>query len=81
MIRTQIQLTEEQVQRLKSLAGASDKSLAALIRTAVDQYLVSEKPDRHSAYRQASAIVGKHTADVEDVSENHDRYLEEAFVE
>jgi predicted transcriptional regulator len=81
MIRTQIQLTEEQVRRLESLAGASDKSLAALIRTAVDQYLVSGKPDRHSAYRQARAVVGKHMADIEDVSENHDRHLEEAFVE
>jgi predicted transcriptional regulator len=79
MVRTQIQLTEEQVHKLKSLAVASDKSLAAVIRTAVDQFLVSGKPDRQSAYRLAGSIVGKHTADIGDVSENHDRYLEEAF--
>ncbi len=81
MVRTQIQLTEEQVHKLKSLAGASETSLAAVVRTAVDQYLLSAKPDRQSAYRLAASVIGKHSADSSDVAENHDRYLEEAFGE
>lgn len=79
MVRTQIQLTGEQVRKLKRLAGATDRSVAALIRTAVDQYLVSSKPDRVSAYRQARRVIGSHTADITDGSTRHDRYLDEAF--
>ena len=37
MIRTQIQLTEEQAQRLKTLAAEQGKSVAELIRQSVDE--------------------------------------------
>lgn len=79
MVRTQIQLTEEQAQRLKELSAANRESMAALIRKAVDQFLVSGNPDRASLYRQAQAVVGKFTAGTPDIANEHDRYLEEAF--
>ncbi len=44
MIRTQIQLTEEQAQKLRELSAAGRESMAALIRKAVDQFIVSGKP-------------------------------------
>jgi len=81
MVRTQIQLTEEQANRLKKLATERQESVSSLIRKAIDQFPVSGKPDRSSLYRRATSIVGKYEADKRDVSINHDRYLEEAFGE
>jgi hypothetical protein len=51
----------------------------ALIRKAVDQFIISGKPDRSTLYRQAELVVGKYKCDTSDVSIDHDRYLEEAF--
>jgi predicted transcriptional regulator len=79
MVRTQIQLTEEQAKKLRELSAASRESVAALIRKAVDQFIISGKPDRSTLYRQAKSVVGKHKCDTGDVSIHHDRYLEEAF--
>ena len=57
MIRTQIQLTEEQAQKLRELSAAGRESMAALIRKAVDQFLVSGISDRSALYRQAESVV------------------------
>jgi hypothetical protein len=79
MIRTQIQLTEEQARLLRECSRASHESIASIIRKAVDQFLMTRKPDRYALYRQASTIVGKYKAGIHDISVDHDRYLEEAF--
>jgi predicted transcriptional regulator len=79
MIRTQIQLTDKQAARLKDLAHSSNESMAAIIRKALDQFLLKQEPDRRALYRQALATVGKYKAGVPDVSIDHDRYLEEEF--
>ena len=79
MIRTQIQLTEEQAEKLRELSAANGESMAALIRKAVDQFVVSGIPDRSALYRQAESIVGKYESDTDDISIHHNRYLEEAF--
>jgi len=63
MVRTQIQLTEEQAQKLRELSVARRESVAALIRKAVDQFIVSGKPNRAALYRQADSVVGKHFAE------------------
>ena len=44
MVRTQIQLTEEQAQKLRELSIAGRESVSALIRRAVDLFIVSGKP-------------------------------------
>jgi len=77
MIRTQIQLTDDQAARLKELAHASNESLAAVIRKALDQFLSKQEPDRRTLFRQALTAVGKYKAGVPDGSLEHDRYLEE----
>ena len=79
MIRTQIQLTDEQASRLKEMAHESNESIAALIRKALDQFLLKQQPNRRALYRQAMAAVGKYTTGVHDVSIDHDRYIEKEF--
>jgi predicted DNA-binding protein len=79
MIRTQIQLTEEQNDLLRELSKTTREPIAALIRKAVDQFLLTRRPDRYYLYRQAESVIGKYEAGVADVSINHDKYLAEAF--
>ncbi len=79
MVRTQIQLTDEQAVRLKELAHAGGESIAAVIRKALDQFLSQQQPDRKTLYRHALTAVGKYKAGVPDASVEHDRYLNEEF--
>ena len=79
MIRTQIQLSEEQSSQLKEMAHESDESMAAIIRKALDQFLLKQQPNRRTLYRQALEIVGKYRAGFPDISMEHHSYLEEEF--
>ena len=79
MIRTQIQLTETQVSRLKELAHESNQSMAALIRKALDQFLAQRQPERAALHHQALSVVGRYQAARQDISLRHDRYLEEDY--
>ena len=79
MIRTQIQLTEKQVQMLKEISLKNRESMAALVRRAVDQFLITGEPDRTALYRQAASVIGKYKATGSDISMDHDRYLDEVF--
>jgi Ribbon-helix-helix protein, copG family. len=82
MIRTQIQLTEEQSQGLRKLAAKNGESVAELIRQAVDQKLAG---DAHSLTeekrKRALSVVGCVSSGVGDLSTRHDDYLLEAFAE
>ena len=42
MIRTQIQLSEDQVEKLKEVGAQRDVSLAEMIRQAVDQWISTQ---------------------------------------
>jgi non-ribosomal peptide synthetase component F len=80
MIRTQIQLTEQQTQRLKALAKERGVSMAELIRQSVDTLLESpETTDREERKRRALSIIGMFRSDAPDLSINHDEYLAEAY--
>jgi len=80
MIRTQVQLTEEQVQALKELAHRENKSVAELTRQAVDYWLqaVGLVP-MEERRRRAMAVVGRFRSGRSDVSESHDEHLAEAY--
>ncbi len=81
MLRTQIQLTDEQAQRLKRLASERGVSMAALIRDGVERVLADD--DRKESWQRALSVVGKYR-DLEgasDVAENHDHYLEDAYLD
>ena len=80
MIRTQIQLNEEQSRRLKDMAAREKVSMAELMRQAVDLWLLSASPVSVEERRQRTlAIVGCFGSGVSDVSERHDEYLAEAY--
>ena len=79
MVRTQIQLTEEQSQTLKAIAQERGVSMAELIREGVEKLLDSpEAADLEERKRRALAIVGI-AKDVPDLGLNHDKYLAEAY--
>lgn len=79
MFRTQIQLTEEQNELIWELSKTTREPIAALIRKAVDQFLLTRRPDRFYLYRQAESVIGKYEAGLKNVSINHDKFLKEAF--
>lgn len=81
MIRTQIQLTEQQVRRLKDRAHSEGVSMAEVIRRCVDRTLEQEQVSRNELYRRAATLIGAfHDCEsATDVSVNHDKYLDEAY--
>ena len=79
MVRTQIQLTDEQAALLKEMAHKNNESMAALIRKALDQFLSKQQPNRRTLYHQALTAVGKYNAGIHDISTEHDLYLEDDF--
>lgn len=80
MVRTQIQLTDEQSQRLKSLADQRGVSVAELIRASVDALLRQQGDiDMQERRRRAIAAAGCARSEDADLAANHDRYLAEAY--
>jgi len=81
MRRIQVQLTEEQERRLRRKANSSGRSLARVIRDAVDRYVVED--DREARIQRALAAMGRYSdrAGATDMSVNHDRYLADAYEE
>jgi hypothetical protein len=81
LIRTQIQLTEEQSARLRRAARRSGVSAAEVIRRSVDRYLEQEAAVPGGATRLAMLeVVGKWSSGLTDISERHDDYLDEAYL-
>ena len=80
MIRTQIQLTEEQSREIRSIAQRENTSMADLIRRAVDDWLARYGDAATEARKKAAlAVVGRYRSGLSDVAENHDEYLAEAY--
>jgi hypothetical protein len=80
MIRTQIQLTEDQAEGVKRIARERGISVAAVIREAVELELAG-RSDRAERWQRALAVVGKYRSGLADVAEHHDRYLAEAYLD
>ena len=82
MVRTQIQLSEDQVVALKRIAAAQHKSMAAVIRQAVDFFAKSgETADREKPRARARSAAGRFKSGMHDLAKNHDDYLAETFNE
>jgi hypothetical protein len=77
MVRTQLQLPEEQARALRELAAERGVSVAELIREAVEQMLRECHNDE--LWRRASSLIGRYRDDATDASVNHDAYLDEAY--
>ncbi len=80
MVRTQIQLTEEQSRQIRSIAEENNKSMAEVIRRAVDDWL-ARYGDELAATQQERAleVVGRYRSGLSDISDRHDDYLAEAY--
>jgi hypothetical protein len=76
MVRTQIQLTEDEAMALRRLAAEGSTSMAALVRDAVDELLAKRRgvPEAE-VRRRAIAAAGRFRSAHDDLSERHDAYL------
>jgi hypothetical protein len=82
MIRTQIQLTEDQWKKLKELSAMRRTPVAELVRASIDQYIgSSEIITMDERRRRAIAVIGRyHSGETGgNISEEHDKYLDEAY--
>lgn len=81
MIRTQVQLTEDQHRRLRRIAADEGVSMAEIVRRALENALAQRDRSLEVRYRAAADLVGRFRdrEEVDDLSSNHDRYLEDAF--
>lgn len=77
MVRTQIQLEEEQYRRLQQIAREEGISMAELVRRGVDLALL--QLERTRRWRRAEALVGRYASGKRDVSRKHDKHLAEIF--
>ena len=78
MIRTQIQLSEEQVARIREVAASHEVSMAAVIREAIAQYLASSPDAREDRYSRAKDAAGRFASGRRDLSKRHDAHFAEA---
>ena len=82
MVRTQIQLADEQFRLLKRIALEEGVSIAELIRRSVDLYIRSRhQPGREELKRRSLAAVGKYGSGRADIGVHHDHYLAEIYAE
>ena len=80
MIRTQVQLTKDQISSLKALAVERQVSVAELIRQSVDHFVrLARGIDVETRRQRAIAAAGRFHADRSDISVEHDQYLAEAY--
>lgn len=88
MVRTMIQLTEDQVKALKKLAKLRKTSVAALVRESVALYVSADNSNARRNEKRRRALAGlekikqakyKDIEGKKDVSVNHDKYLAEAY--
>ena len=80
MVRTQIQLTEEQARKVKKIAASRGVAMAEVIRDAVDGAIRSNAGTVSEERRtRAIEILGKFRSGKKDVSKRHDAYLAEAW--
>ena len=81
MIRTQIQLTEEQSARLRQAARRSGVSTAEVIRRSVDRFLEQDAAAAPGGTRLAMLeVIGKWSCGLTDIADRHDDYLDEAYL-
>jgi len=82
MIRTQLQLTEKQAEKLRRLAKRNGISQAEVVRRLLDRKIETDVlPDWEELKRRALAVAGIRHADITDLSTRHDDYFVEAIME
>jgi hypothetical protein len=75
VIRTQIQLTDDQAQALKALSAKTGLSIAELVRRGLVPLLRSGSTEHEERVRRAADVIGRFHSGKTDISADHDRYL------
>ena len=76
MVRTQIQLSEDEARALRRLAAEDSVSMSALVREAVDRLIAARRGTPEAEVRRrALRAAGRFRAKKADLSERHDEYL------
>jgi hypothetical protein len=78
IVRTQIQLSDDQARRLKLLAALRNVSVAELIREGAERVLADSDADER--WQRASELVGRYRDPDSNVAVQHDRYLDELYL-
>jgi hypothetical protein len=82
MVRTQIQLPEEQVAMLKKMAMDQHQSMAEIIRQAIDLFGKAKQGRGNSERRKrAMDAAGRFRSGIKDLAVSHDAYLTETLGE
>lgn len=80
MVKTQVQLTEEQLAALRRFAAEQGVSVSELVRRGVALLLRSHQGrTRAELWERARAAAGKFDSGLTDVARRHDHYLSEAY--
>ena len=79
MIRTQVQIKEDQINWLRSKARDRGVSVSQLIREGIDFYRSRENRLPMEKKRKALAAVGRFSSGPSDNSARHDEYLATAY--
>jgi len=79
MLRTQIQIEEDQIKWLRDKARERGVSVSQLIREGVDFYRKYEDRFPENQKMKALAAIGRYASGISDISEKHDDYLTKAY--
>lgn len=80
MVRTQIQIEEDQLQWLKKAASKKGISVSQMIRQGITLYREMEEQSPDIKRQRALAAIGRFSSGNLDISERHDEYLSDAFI-
>jgi hypothetical protein len=79
MVRTQIQLSERQAAQLKRLSAQQQRSMADLIREALDALLARQDSGaRQERMRRATGAFGRFRSGTGDLARRHDAHFADA---
>ncbi len=80
MIRTQIQLTEEQYRLLKSISARENISVAEVVRESIAYYTAGKcLVDKKDKYIRALKVGGKFRSGKKAISKYHDDHLNKDY--
>lgn len=78
MIRTQISLTEDQMDRLRVEARRRRVPIAEVVREAIDRLIPDDSAERQARIKRALAAAGRFRSGSGDVASRHDEIAGEA---
>jgi pyruvate/2-oxoacid:ferredoxin oxidoreductase beta subunit len=82
MVRTQVQLTEDQLRKLRRAARAQGTSVAEVVRRCIERGIDDEIPSWKERYARAARLIGRFRDrdGAKDVSLKHDAYIDDAIL-